>query len=73
MFSSIMNYLANQARKPTGWFGRLVAPHILRPILTKYLPVIRSISGPILWKTPEKSNEYLNQMVNLPARSGISS
>lgn len=26
MISSIMNYLANQARKPSGWFGRLVAP-----------------------------------------------
>lgn len=28
MISSIMNYLANQARKPSGWFGRLVAPRV---------------------------------------------
>ena len=26
MLSSVMNYLAHQARKPTGWFGRLAAP-----------------------------------------------
>lgn len=26
MLSTILNYLAHQARKPSGWFGRLVAP-----------------------------------------------
>lgn len=28
MLSSIRNYLANQARKPTGWFGRTVATRV---------------------------------------------
>lgn len=28
MFSSITSYLANQARKPSGWFGRIVAPRV---------------------------------------------
>jgi ubiquinone/menaquinone biosynthesis C-methylase UbiE len=26
MLASVKSYLANQARKPTGWFGRVVAP-----------------------------------------------
>lgn len=28
MLSSIKSYLANQARKPSGWFGRIVAPRV---------------------------------------------
>lgn len=28
MLSSIKAYLANQARKPSGWFGRIVAPRV---------------------------------------------
>lgn len=28
MLSSIKTYLANQARKPSGWFGRIVAPRV---------------------------------------------
>lgn len=26
MVPAIKNYLANQARKPSGWFGRIVSP-----------------------------------------------
>jgi SAM-dependent methyltransferase len=28
MLSAIKTYLANQARKPSGWFGRIVAPRV---------------------------------------------
>lgn len=28
MLSTIKTYLANQARKPSGWFGRIVAPRV---------------------------------------------
>lgn len=28
MLSAVLYYLANQARKPSGWFGRIVAPRV---------------------------------------------